>query len=63
VADDAGGEWHIQGVEVRGRAELVFAGGKEVNPRLDDEFIRLFPARIVGWGLDTDPYHPHSRGV
>ena len=63
VADDAGGEWQIRGVEVRGRAELVLTGGKEINARLDDEFIRLFPARIVGWGLDTDPYHPHGRSV
>ena len=33
------------------------------NIRFDDEFIRLFPARIVGWGLDTDPYHPHGRSA
>ena len=63
VADDAGGEWQIRGVEVRGRAELVLVGGKDINSRLDDEFIRLFPTRIIGWGLDTDPYHPHGRSV
>ena len=63
VVDDAGGQWRIRGVEVRGRAETVAEGGKAVAAQLDDEFIRLFPVRIVGWGIDTDPYHPHSRSV
>jgi pyridoxamine 5'-phosphate oxidase family protein len=55
VVDDAEGQWRIRGVEVRGRAELVTSGAKAINERFDDEFIRLFPQRIVGWGLDTDP--------
>lgn len=63
VVDDAEGQWRIRGVEVRGRAELVTSGAKAINERFDDEFIRLYPKRIVGWGLDTDPYHPHSRSV
>ncbi len=63
VVDDAEGQWRIRGVEVRGGAELVTTGGKAISERLDDEFIRLIPKRIVGWGLDTDPYHPHSRSV
>lgn len=63
VVDDAQGQWRIRGVEVRGRAEVVAAGGKAIDARFDDEFIRLYPARIVGWGLDTDPYHPHGRSV
>lgn len=63
VVDDAQGQWRIRGVEVRGRAEVVVAGGKAIDARFDDAFIRLHPARIVGWGLDTDPYHPHGRSV
>ena len=63
VADDAGGAWRIRGVEVRGRAELVPSGGRAIGERIDDEFIRLYPARIVGWGLDTDPYHPNGRTI
>ena len=63
VVDDAGGEWRIRGVEVRGRAEAVTSGGKGVDERFDDQFIRLYPQRIVGWGLDAGPYHPHGRTV
>ena len=63
VVDDAQGQWRIRGVEVRGRAEVVVVGGKASDARFDDEFIRLFPARIVAWGLDTDPFHPNGRSV
>jgi hypothetical protein len=47
----------------RGRAEQIASGGKAFDARVDDEFIRIFPARIVGWGLDTDPYHPNGRNI
>jgi pyridoxamine 5'-phosphate oxidase family protein len=63
VVDDAQGQWRIRGVEVRGGAALIASGAKAINERFDDQFIRLIPKRIVGWGLDTDPYHPHSRSV
>ena len=63
VADDAGGQWSIRGVEVRGRAVQVASGGKAFDERVDDAFIRIDPTRIVGWGLDADPYHPHGRNV
>jgi pyridoxamine 5'-phosphate oxidase family protein len=53
----------VRGVEVRGRAEVLDTGGKALGARCDDEFIRIWPARIVAWGIDTDPYHPNSRRV
>jgi pyridoxamine 5'-phosphate oxidase family protein len=34
--------WHVRGVEVRGRAEA-----------LDQPLIRLYPERIVSWGLES----------
>lgn len=33
-------------LEVRGRAEAI--GG-------DDALIRIFPDRVVSWGIDTEP--------
>jgi pyridoxamine 5'-phosphate oxidase family protein len=53
----------VRGVEVRGRAEALDEGGRALGERCDPEFIRLRPARIVAWGIDTDPYHPNSRQV
>ena len=55
--------WQVRGVEVCGQAEVFSESGEEVNPDFDAELIRLHPSRIVGWGVDTDPYHPNSRSV
>lgn len=63
VVDDVLPPWQPRGVEVRGRAEVFSQGGEGVNPDSDAELIRLHPSRIVGWGIDTDPYHPNSRSV
>ena len=52
VVDDVLPPWRARGVEVRGRAE-VFGG----------ESIRIFPERIVGWGIDSDAYKPNARSV
>jgi pyridoxamine 5'-phosphate oxidase family protein len=51
------------GVEIRGRAEAMPAGGDVVTPGADPEHIRITPTRIVSWGIDTEPTRPHSRRV
>ena len=54
VVDDVlpGEDWRARGVEVRGRAEV-----------LGDESIRIFPERIVGWGIDPEARGPNARSV
>jgi pyridoxamine 5'-phosphate oxidase family protein len=52
VDPDADG-WAARGIEIRGRAETV------TDPRPG---IRLYPERIVGWGLDTTD-GPNARTV
>ena len=63
VVDDVLPPWRARGVEVRGRAEVFGEGGGEVGPGFDDELIRIFPERIVGWGIDGDAYRPNARSV
>ena len=63
VVDDVLPPWRARGVEVRGRAEVFGEGGGEVGPGFDDELIRIFPERIVGWGIDSDAYKPNARSV
>lgn len=63
VVDDRTPEGLPCGVELRGRAEIVRGGGAALRTGWDKEHIQLRPARIVAWGLDTDPYHPNSRRV
>lgn len=36
----------------------AWEGGEEVNAAFDTELIRLRPARILGWGIDTAPTAP-----
>ena len=63
VIDDVLPPWKPRGIEIRGRAETHGTGGQAVNPNFGDEIIRIYPTRIIGWGLDSDGYHPNSRSV
>lgn len=51
VVDDVLPPWRPRGVEIRGRAEAV----SEPEP-----LIRIYPGRIVGWGLDSQRMGEHN---
>ena len=63
VVDDVTPERQIRGIEIRGRAEAHPAGGDQVRPGGDPAFIRLWPAHIVSWGIESEGYQPFSRRV
>lgn len=63
IVDDVAPERQIRGIEVRGRAEAHPEGGEQVRPGGDPAFIRLWPARIVSWGIESEGYQPFSRRV
>jgi pyridoxamine 5'-phosphate oxidase family protein len=63
VVDDVLPPWRPRGVEVRGRAEVFSEGGTEIMEGFSEELIRIFPRRIVGWGLDSDAFRANSRSV
>jgi pyridoxamine 5'-phosphate oxidase family protein len=63
VVDDVLPPWQPRGIEVRGRAETVATGGQEIQPSFGPEIIRIFPTRIISWGLEGDAYHANSRSV
>ncbi len=46
--------WRPRGIEVRGRAEAI----EEPVPLL-----RLFPERIVAWGINGDSFERNSRSI
>jgi pyridoxamine 5'-phosphate oxidase family protein len=45
--------WQPRMLEIRGRAETLSTGGKEILPKFADEVIRLFPKRITGFGINS----------
>ena len=64
VVDGQNAQGQPCGVETRGRAEIAPMGGGALRSGWDEEHILLRPARIVAWGIDTDPYSPaNSRRV
>jgi pyridoxamine 5'-phosphate oxidase family protein len=63
VVDDVLPPWRPRGVEIRGRAEVLLEGGKEIMEDFSDELIRIFPRRIVSWGIDSNAFRPNSRAV
>src|ERR671920_1417874 len=63
VVDDVLPPWRARGVEVRGRAEVRSEGGKEIMEDFAEEMIRIFPRRIVGWGIDSDAFSQNARSV
>ena len=69
VVDDVLPPWQPRGVEIRGNAEPVYQGGKDLfgdrggRDYWDDVFIRIRPTQIIGWGLEDEGYQPQNRKV
>ena len=63
VFDDVLPPWRARGIEVRGRVEIHSEGGKKIMDDFANELIRIFPQRIVGWGIDSEAYEQNSRSV
>ena len=56
VVDDVLPPWKPRGIEIRGHAEVFSTGGQEIGPGFDPELIRVYPNRIIGWGIDSSSY-------
>jgi pyridoxamine 5'-phosphate oxidase family protein len=59
VIDDVLPPWQPRGVEIRGIAQTLPTGGKDLfgakaSYTVDDAIIRITPVQIVGWGLDQE---------
>jgi pyridoxamine 5'-phosphate oxidase family protein len=54
VVDDVLPPWQPRFLEVRGRAELLPEGGQTISPGFAPELIRVFPKRIISFGLSTE---------
>ena len=53
--------WIARGIEIRGEAEVLSTGGKEIMPQFDDDMFRIRPRRIISWGIDEQvTFRPRS---
>jgi pyridoxamine 5'-phosphate oxidase family protein len=43
--------WRVRGIEIRGEAEALTSGGKDLMRGFDDEMFRIRPVRVHSWGL------------
>jgi pyridoxamine 5'-phosphate oxidase family protein len=57
--------WTVRGIEIRGEAERLMAGGEAVNPGFDAAMFRITPKRIASWGINpaADAREPTGRSV
>lgn len=63
VVDDVLPPWRPRGIEVRGEAEAHTEGGRQAIEGFSEEWIRIFPKRIVGWGIDSGSFESNRRSV
>ena len=54
VVDDVLPPWKPRGIEIRGHAQALPEGGKQILPNFSPEVIRIVPKRIISWGLTPD---------
>ena len=63
VVDDVLPPWQPRGIEIRGHAEALPEGGKEIMASFDPEVIRIVPSRIIAWGMDPAVPGRNARSV
>lgn len=68
VIDDVLPPWQPRGVEIRGIAQALPSGGKDLfgagaSYAVDDAMIRITPVQIIGWGLDQEAGWSLNRTV
>ena len=62
VVDDVLPPWQPRMIEVRGSAEVVPSGGKAFGDGFEDTIVRIKPARIIAFGIDSGD-GPNARST
>ena len=58
VVDDVASvdPWIARGIEMRGSAEALTYGGEALGRGFSPEMIRVYPRRIIAWGIEAGQY-------
>jgi pyridoxamine 5'-phosphate oxidase family protein len=63
VIDDVLPPWQPRMIEIRGTAAVVTEGGKQLNERFEDTIVRIKPARIISFGIESGDLTANARSV
>jgi len=63
VVDDVLPPWQPRMIEIRGTATVVAEGGKALNDRFEDTIVRIQPARIISFGIESGDVTANARSV
>jgi pyridoxamine 5'-phosphate oxidase family protein len=63
VVDDVLPPWQPRMIEVRGTAAVVPTGGKALSERFEDVIVRIKPARIISFGVESADTQAYARSV
>jgi pyridoxamine 5'-phosphate oxidase family protein len=63
VVDDVLPPWQPRMIEIRGTATVVAEGGKALNDRFEDTIVRIQPARIISFGIESGDVAANARSV
>lgn len=55
--------WSVRGIEIRGEAQVLATGGKDILPSFDPEMFRIKPKRIASWGLEGERAPANARSM
>ena len=63
VIDDVLPPWQPRMIEIRGAAAVVAEGGKALNERFEETIVRIQPARIISFGIESGDVTANARSV
>lgn len=64
VVDDVLPPWQPRMIEIRGTAEVLLEGGKATfGSNVEDTIIRIYPKRIISYGINPDDATMSARSV
>jgi pyridoxamine 5'-phosphate oxidase family protein len=63
VVDDVLPPWQPRMIEIRGTAEVLPSGGKAFGENFEDTIVRIHPARIIAFGIDSGDRTSNARSV
>ncbi len=63
VVDDVLPPWQPRMIEVRGTAQVVAAGGKAFGDNFEETIVRIYPRRIISYGINPGEQAMNARSV